>query len=850
MHIVEPSLEGDILVFYLEEIQQFIFKLFGPDILLMEGINIREGHFYILNQGSIIRGMSKTNIYYSDISIKFFNYQRRSPIQLQARDIKFFFPGSKNGVQEFSFSEKSGQMIAIMGGSGVGKSTLLNVLNGSLKPSGGKITINGFDIHQDYSKIEGLIGYIPQDDLVIGELSVFQNVYHNARLCLNHLGTEEIIERVNKLLSDLDLFEIKDMLVGSPLRKTLSGGQRKRLNIALELIREPSILFVDEPTSGLSSQDSERIMILLKEQARHGRLIIINIHQPSSFIYKLFDKLWILDKGGRPVYAGNPLDAVIYFKELANHIDSDSCECTSCGNVNPEQVLEILEMRKIDASGKLTDERQFSPEELYSLYTENVQVKLEDEDLAEETSLELNFNKPGRFRQFKIFLTRNIQSKLSNRQYVIINLIQAPILALIVSLLTRYVGEDGYFFGLNKNFPSFVFMSVVVMLFQGMSLSAEEIIKDKAILQRESFLRLSRFSYINSKVAFLFFVSAVQSLLFVLTSFFVLGMRGLFVDYWLVLFLTAASANLIGLLISAGLNSVVTIYISIPLLIIPQILLCGLIIPFEDIQSRNAKYNYVPLVGDIMVSRWAFEALSVNQHTNNRFNVNYFAVEKEKAEYFIKGKLIIPEISDLAQEAVINLDNETRSEDVERNLMIVKNEVLKINADNLDYAFPLNYLDFGEFDKAAYDSLTEFLGHNKILYNQLYQSANSYKDNLTYELIDEIGDDAYYDMKREYHNEALGNLVKRENPDDNIELGPEGIRVKAAPIYRNPESRIGRAHFYAPYKFIGKIRMPTLMFNSLVIILMMLVMYSALYFNWLGKLLNGWKIIQNKLKEN
>ena len=167
-------------------------------------------------------------------------------------------------------------MIGIMGGSGVGKSTLLNLLNGNLNPANGKVLINGYDVNSDRQILEGIIGYIPQDDLLIEELTVFQNLYFNARLCFKDLTDRKIIELVNRVLTDLDLFEVRNLKVGNPLKKYISGGQRKRLNIALELIREPYILFVDEPTSGLSSTDSEMVMDLLKKHARSGKLLIVN----------------------------------------------------------------------------------------------------------------------------------------------------------------------------------------------------------------------------------------------------------------------------------------------------------------------------------------------------------------------------------------------------------------------------------------------------------------------------------------------------------------------------------------------------------------------------------------------
>src|SRR5690606_36569675 len=136
---------------------------------------------------------------------------------------------------------------------------------------------------------------VSQDDLLIEELTVYENLFYNARLCFGNLTDLEIAKRCDEVLADLGLSETRNLKVGSPLDKTISGGQRKRLNISLELIREPSVLFVDEPTSGLSSRDSENIMDLLKELALKGKLIFVVIHQPSSDFYKMFDKLMILD---------------------------------------------------------------------------------------------------------------------------------------------------------------------------------------------------------------------------------------------------------------------------------------------------------------------------------------------------------------------------------------------------------------------------------------------------------------------------------------------------------------------------------------------------------------------------
>ena len=153
------------------------------------------------------------------------------------------------------------------------------------------------------------------------------------------------------------MIEARDLKVGDPINKILSGGQRKRLNIALEMMRLPSVLFVDEPTSGLSSMDSEKVMLL-------GRLVMCNIHQPSSDIFKLLDVLIIMDQGGRVIYSGNPIEAIVYFKTQSHYVNAEESECISCGNVSSEQIFRIIETKMMNEYGKQIRKRKRGPEEL------------------------------------------------------------------------------------------------------------------------------------------------------------------------------------------------------------------------------------------------------------------------------------------------------------------------------------------------------------------------------------------------------------------------------------------------------------------------------------------------------
>ncbi|MFO7616873.1 MAG: ATP-binding cassette domain-containing protein [Bacteroidales bacterium] len=839
-HLFREFLDGEITFLFLREPQLYLFIFRGRENLYLEGNPILPGRFYAFREGSIIRGTRIEPVYFTDVHSAFFDREESPPFTLTGEHIAFRFKNSPNGLHEFSFSEPSGQLIAIMGGSGVGKSTLLNVLNGTIPIDQGSILINDIDIHKNPEKIQGLIGFVPQDDLLFEELTVWENLRFNARLCLAHLPDEQIDQAVERVLLELELHEARNLLVGSPLKKFISGGQRKRLNIALELIREPAILFVDEPTSGLSSMDSEKVMLLLKNQARKGKLLIVNIHQPSSDIFKMFDKLWVMDKGGRMIYTGNPLDAIIYFKQLTNHVNAGECECLQCGNVNPEQVLEIVETKKIDESGNFTRERRIPAEEWYRLFRERQKGITPPTQPDSRGTPPNHFRRPGIGKQLVIFLERNLKIKLADKQYLLINLIEAPLLAVIVGFFTRYAEAGEYVFANNKNLISFIFMAIVVVLFMSMSVSAEEIIKDRKILQRESFLNLSRLSYLNSKVIFLVLLSAIQTLTFVLIGNLITGIHGLTLAYWLILFSVAIFSNLLGLNISSALDSVVAVYILIPLLLIPQILLCGVIVKFDDLQDQTAEKDAVPVVGDLMVSRWAFEALAVEQFANNRYMARFFEEEKRISQARFRSELLIPELLGRVDYLSGQLNLGTPGAELEGRLTLLRNEITKLDRETP----PIPDISTSTLTPSEFSGEAAVRTREHLLALQEYwkQEGNRYRnqrDAKILEINEKFGKDHLYELKRKYHNLAIEELVLNNKSREFFRETSAGLMQKVAPVYKSPDHSNGRAHFLASEKRIFGLSIGTFGFNLTVIWLMSIFLYLALYFDWLRKILSG-----------
>ena len=797
-----------------------LFTYLGEDTVLLNDVPVLTGAYQVWQQSSVLKKHNGRPVYYSSIISTYSNVDEQTQaVEFCGRNINFRFPNSDNGMHDLSFTLTNGVLLAIMGGSGTGKTTLLSLLNGSLKPQQGTITINGHSISEPQAK--DLIGFVPQDDLLIEELTVYQNLWFTAKLCFAGMSDEDIDRRVMKTLKNLGLDVIKDLKVGSAINKYISGGQRKRLNIALELIREPAVLFLDEPTSGLSSADTEKVILLLKEQTLKGKLIIVNIHQPSSDVYQLFDRLWLLDRGGYPVFDGNPIDAITYFKTAANYADAETSACPTCGNVNPEIVLNIIDEKAINNTGEPSDERKMSPQDWHELYLNSRETMPEPELSAVPPS---DQKKPHALKQFMIFLHRNIKTKITNVQYLCITLLEAPLLALICALLTRYAPPEGYTVMDNKNLVSYFFMAVIVATFTGMSGSAEEIIKDRALLKRESFLNLSYGSYIWSKIVYMAGVSLIQTLLFIVVGNAIMGIHGLFWTWWLILFVTAFLANLTGLLLSQCLSSVVAIYISIPLLLIPQILLCGLVVSFTDLTPKSTTGN-VPLIGDLIPSRWSYEALAVTSFTDNLYEEQFFEDDKEKYETQFYNVGFLNELQ--SQLETMKSEKERGQE--------VKPEHLEVIRENLHRVTDYCGMDPYQGDY-GYASLKSYMAEAERILSKRSNQIALKGDAKVAAFIREYGKETLLELKRNHFNTKLEDCVIGADQRHMVEVVDRQLVPRTGLVYLTPLSRNGKAPFYSSVKMLGSWPVKTLWFNMAVLLLMCVIATILLLTDFPGRL--------------
>lgn len=820
---------GPFIVFLkVASVNLYFLRCFCAGTSYLNGMPLVSRKVYTFAPGSTVQSPYAPTIYYSDIISRFVTEHDIHRLSFVAEHLRYSFHDGVTAITEVSFEATEGKLIGIMGASGSGKTTLLNLLTGLARPSSGDVRINGISLFSNDARLDGVIGYVPQDDLLVEDLTVFENLWFAASLCFAGKTREELTAVVNQSLNTLGLYEKRDFRVGSPMNKVISGGQRKRLNIALELIREPSVLFLDEPTSGLSSGDSENVIELLHELTLRGKLVITVIHQPSSEIFKSFDKVLVLDLEGHLVFYGNPLESIVHFKTLEVQINSDIAECPTCGTVIPETLFKILETRVVDEFGRYTDERKVSPDE----WAEAFIRKNTGQPIAEETAEPYSsLRRPGWLRQTLIFLDRDLKSKLANRQYMLLTLLEGPVLGLILSYIIRYIADpssDIYIFRENENIPIYIFMSIIVALFLGLTISAEEIFRDRKMLRREHFLHLSRSSYLLSKMLVLAVISALQVFLFLLVANPALGIKGLFFQYWLTLFTTAFCANMIGLNISSALNSAVTIYIVIPLLMIPMMVLSGAMFPFDKLNRKIANPDRVPVIAEIMPTRWTYEALMVKQFTGNEYGRRVYPLKKQMSVSDFNTIYRIPRVNDALDNTLEKLNREGELNSGYSELTLLRNEVATLSATGIVYPFTgIDSIKAGLFTPGLGERLALWLNGADTEYRRLSNLADMSLDNY-------IGSnkDALDIMYNSYHNDKLEDIMRKVY-EKNKMLEYRGRLVQNADLIYLEPAPSGpldfRTHFMAPVKKFMGVTFDTFRFNILFVLSSLILLYIMLY---------------------
>ena len=456
----------------------------------------------------------------------------------------------KNGflaLKNTSFDIPSGGLIAIMGPSGCGKSTLLKVLNGDSPASAGEVYINGLELISNYGYLKTQIGYVPQDDIVHRELTVEQSLFYAAHIRLDGVSDEFAQAKIDQLLNELNIAEIRHSLVSA-----ISGGQRKRVSIAVELLSDPAVLFLDEPTSPLDPQTIEEFMGILRHLSEKGTTVVLVTHKPDDLTH--MDSVMFM-AGGHLIYYGRSNEYKDYFKvsspvEVYANIAGEKAKYWINKTSNPGNSLNI---------------------------SQNSVQKIDDA--------------VNPLRQFYWLLSRYFKIKTNDRLNSTIMLLQAPIIAVLICFIFQEIRG------------AVPFLMAVSAIWFGVNNAAREIVAEAPIYKRERMFNVLIPPYIFSKIFVLGIFALIQALLFnsiiwVWYSNSTIGWQDPISAAGWMFFLTVIS-SFFGLLISAISNSTEKVMSIVPIAVIPQIMLAGVIAVIPNVTVEFLSY--------LTFSRWGTE---------------------------------------------------------------------------------------------------------------------------------------------------------------------------------------------------------------------------------------------------
>ena len=515
--------------------------------------------------------------------------------------------GGRTILDDVSLTIFPGELVALMGPSGAGKTTLLEVLSGMRRPSAGEVLINGVPLAANQP---GRVGYVPQEDVMHRDLTVYEVLFHAARLRLpRDLPNRAVREHVLKLLDRMGLAHVRDTLVGGEQVRGISGGQRKRVNIALELITEPPLLFLDEPTSGLDATSTLEVLNVLHALAQDGKTIVMTIHQPRQEAFRLFDMVILLAKGGKLAYFGPSVPGVSGYFEQRSGVAAPECS-------NPaDYALDTLDPPN-EAHFRAPEvwQEDFRSSEEHEIY---VVARSGGSAPGELVAAKPRRATPGMLAQTRTLFRRLVLRKVRDRAALVLQALQPLVVGVLLwatfdgvewpitfeespvevpgqreARLSQQLGNKAH---------AIMFLMAATAFWLGCSNVARELVAERPVFIRERLAGLSVGAYVAAHFVVQVLVGLLQ--VGVLVG---LGWAPMLVaDPLPVLglaWLTLASGVGVGMLVSAWARTEVTAISTLPLLLLPQLLLAGYLQTFDDLGEILQGIAYG------MPIQWAFQS--------------------------------------------------------------------------------------------------------------------------------------------------------------------------------------------------------------------------------------------------
>lgn len=563
-------------------------------------------------------------------------------------------------VDNIDFQLKRGEMACILGSSGSGKSTLLSMLAGHLSPSFGTIYYNGERLSPYATNLRRHIAFIPREDILDEAMTVGEHIYQASVARRPRLNHADRMRRLLAVLNFVGIGHLANRHVGRAGERTISDGERTRLNLALDLTGTAEVFLIDEPISGLSSGDAERVIETL-EGISAGHILLCTLHRPAQSILNRFKKVLVLNANGQMAFWGSPQEMVQYFKEAAKEMNLHvPREAVKAGGA--DYVFEVLEAPYSRLGNHKTDASLWQQRFESSHYYKRCQAKAPAHDSARKIPPMPSRSPIELWRLFMLWCTRTFLSRLRSRMGLYTLLLEGPVLALLIAGTLRAAGDVPYTFYKALHINEYLFLSLVLAMFFGLTDAACEILKDRPILRRESNYKLFIPGYLLAKTLVLTGIAALQCVLYLLVGNAILELQEMFWPLFGIMAMTAFVGIALSLMVSALVRSERTALNIVPLLLVPQILLAGALIRFEEMNefsprlpenvlphfveyrlsnlrhrvayqdetTHNISSRPVPLIAEFCPLRYAFEMAFVAQTNENLWEVENRRINEKR----------------------------------------------------------------------------------------------------------------------------------------------------------------------------------------------------------------------------
>ena len=591
---------------------------------------------------------------------------------LRVRGLTRDFVRAGRVVDNIDFTLNRGEMACILGPSGSGKSTLLSMLAGHLEPSFGSIFYNNERLTPQSANLRRYIAFIPREDILDEAMTVHEHVYQASVARRPRLGHVDRMRRVSAVLNFVGIGHLADRSVGRAGERTISDGERTRLNLGLDLTGTSEVYLIDEPISGLSSVDAERVIETLENMAE-GRILLCTLHRPAQVLLNRFKKVMVLDTHGQMAFWGSPQEMAEYFRNAAMEMRLRiPREAIAAGGA--DYVFEVLDapFRRVGSRQRENPNLWQERFEKYSYSTKNKDRQPEEQEEPRRAIPKARPRTPAElWRLFRLWVTRTLLARVRSRWGLYAVLLEGPVLAALIAGTLRASGEATYTFYNSLHITEYLFLSLVLAMFFGLTDSACEILRDRPLLRRESNYKLFTTGYLAAKVLVLTGIAGLQCALYLLVGNAILEIHYMFWNHFAVMLLTAFVGIALSLMVSAFVRTDRVALNIVPLLLVPQILLAGALVRFEEMNefspkipdgiipaavdkrlsnlrhrvayqdeiTHNITSKPVPLIAEFCPLRYAFEMLFVVQTTDNLWELQTGKVNRLREQLKESGSL-------------------------------------------------------------------------------------------------------------------------------------------------------------------------------------------------------------------